>query len=415
ELSGPGAVTVTAGDPQPPADSDGDGIPDSEDNCPNEWGPASNGGCPEESGGGGEPPPVGSGYDDSIVGPLASITCPAGAVTINAGGSISSAASNNPEGTTFCIKAGTYYGQQVNPKTNQTFVGEKGAIMDGQNSTTYAFFGSGSGAHNVTIKNLEIKNYTPPIYRGAITMYDSGADWWADPYWGPGGWQVINCDVHHNIGTGITLHRDNALVENTRMNNNGQVGINFRYGNNQKAKNNEIAYNDPTIIGETWGNEGGASKFWETRDLILDGNWVHHNEGPGLWADHGNSGTIYSNNTVEHNLAAGIFHEISYSATVFGNTVINNGHGWTGWVWGSGIQIANGGPIEIYDNYLLDNYNGITFNDRNRGYGPLSGNVYNNEIHNSGAVGAAASEGATLVPGAITWSNNILTGNSYWY
>ena len=51
ELSGPGAVTVST-PPPPPPDTDGDGIPDSEDACPNEWGPASNNGCPVTGGSG---------------------------------------------------------------------------------------------------------------------------------------------------------------------------------------------------------------------------------------------------------------------------------------------------------------------------------------------------------------------------
>lgn len=48
--------------PPPPADRDGDGVPDATDQCPDDPGPATNNGCPV-SGGGGEPGPIaGQGY-----------------------------------------------------------------------------------------------------------------------------------------------------------------------------------------------------------------------------------------------------------------------------------------------------------------------------------------------------------------
>jgi beta-glucanase (GH16 family) len=47
-----------------PTDSDGDGVPDSQDQCPNDPGPASNNGCPT-GGGGSEPAPIaGQGYHE---------------------------------------------------------------------------------------------------------------------------------------------------------------------------------------------------------------------------------------------------------------------------------------------------------------------------------------------------------------
>ena len=53
--------------PPPPTDTDGDGVPDSSDNCPTEAGPASNGGCPL-------PPPDDDADDDGV--PDANDNCP---------------------------------------------------------------------------------------------------------------------------------------------------------------------------------------------------------------------------------------------------------------------------------------------------------------------------------------------------
>jgi parallel beta-helix repeat protein len=355
------------------------------------------------------PPTSGDGYDSSTVGPKSSITC--SGVSISPGESIASKASSYAEGTTFCIKKGTYYGQQVQPKSGQTFIGEVGAVMDGQNSTSYAFY-AWSERLNVTIKNLEIKNYNTSQYFGAINMFVGNPNWYTDPVYGSGGWRVENCYIHHNNAAGIALGRDNVVVKNNRLNYNEQEGISLRFGKGQQVLNNEIGYNNSNVNYD-WGNEAGGSKFWETENMVLDSNWVHDNHGPGLWSDHGNKNTTYSNNTVENNYSSGIFHEISYSATIFGNTVKNNGFGWGGWYWGAGIQIVNSGPAVIYDNYVEGNKNGImsTHQDARGTWGTESSTVYGNTVVNSGGSGRATADSS--LSGSGNWYSNTFSGSSY--
>ncbi len=54
-------------------------------------------------------------------------------------------------------------------------------------------------------------------------------------------------------------------------------------------------------------------------------NWVHHNAGPGLWADNNNTGFTIAGNLVEHNDSEGLVYETSYNAAVVGNTFVGNG------------------------------------------------------------------------------------------
>ena len=121
-----------------------------------------------------------------------------------------------------------------------------------------------------------------------------------------------------------------------------------------------------------------------THNLIVRGNLVHHNYGPGLWTDVDNIDTLYEYNEVSDNDDAGIFHEISYRATIRNNTVSRNGFGYHPWLWGAGIQVAASRDVEVYGNVLIDNAQGIAALQQNRGtglYGPRQ--VVNLYVHDN--------------------------------
>jgi Right handed beta helix region len=80
----------------PPTDSDGDGVPDADDQCPNEPGPASNNGCPVD------PPP--SADFNPGVGKGSASEC----TTTISSGSIQNAANNLNAGGVLCLRAGIY-------------------------------------------------------------------------------------------------------------------------------------------------------------------------------------------------------------------------------------------------------------------------------------------------------------------
>ncbi len=65
----------------------------------------------------------------------------------------------------------------------------------------------------------------------------------------------------------------------------------------------------------------------------------------------------------------GIFHEISYAAVIRSNIVRRNGFGFSSWVWGAGILVAASPGVEIYENTVDDNADGIVAVQQRRGSG----------------------------------------------
>jgi parallel beta-helix repeat protein len=346
----------------------------------------------------GEPDPAGP-----TVGPRA-ITCPAGAVDILPGDNVAAAATANAAGTTFCLKPGTYLNQSVQPKAGQTFLGELGAILNGNDSTAHAFSGSASG---VTIENLVIENYTTIAQFGAVN--GEGADW-----------RVVHNDVRNNAGVGVFVDGNRATIQNNFIHQNHQLGISLTFSADSVVEDNEISYNN--WLGEyEWGWEAGGTKFWTTTNLIVRGNESHDNLGPGLWSDTDNIDILYENNVVHENRdAPGIFHEIGYDA------IIRNNHIWdNGWpdtmpsnpYWQRGaIQIAGSSNVEVHGNLIEDSAKGIIGIDQCRGtglYGPwalLNVSAHDNTIDNSNLSTAESDCGSTI---DFVFENNTLLGNSY--
>ncbi len=310
-----------------------------------------------------------------------------------------------PAGTIFVVESGVHYGQTANLKHGDVLVGQPGAVMDGRNVTDWAV--QPNRANNVTVRGLEIRNYSPDDQYAPITArtYEGAAAGF--------GWTIENCDLHHNSYAGLTLS-DGSIARNNRIHDNGVIGIKISWVRNSGAlvEGNEIYRNNTTGADEYY--EAGGSKFGATENLVVRDNFVHDNNGPGLWTDTDNVNTLYENNIVEGNSGAGIFHEISYSATIRNNQVRGNGFRTRGWLWEGGIMVAGSQGVDIYGNILEGNYNGITLIQQNRGSGALGPyllrnvSVHDNTVVRSGRTGAAQDVGDKSVFTArdITFHNN---------
>ncbi len=290
-------------------------------------------------------------------------------VEIPPGVDIQAVVDGNPEGTTFLIKAGIHRRQSVRPKDGMTFVGEAGAVLDGEGDVRFAFVGyrtsSSSASNNVTIRNLEIRNYDSPIQYGAIKAAD------VDIARSGTGWVIEDCDIHRNSGGGIrTGHR--MVIRGNYIHHNGQIGI-VGQGDDILVEDNEIAFNNTRNLRITDGTLGeyGGTKFVKTRNLIVRNNYVHDNTEHGLWVDIDNVDTLIEGNRVVDNTGAGIFFEISYGAVIRNNYVEGNASV-RGSIWHySGIFVSSSRDVEIYGNTLVDNWNGITALSQQRGSGVL--------------------------------------------
>ena len=141
--------------------------------------------------------------------------------------------------------------------------------------------------------------------------------------------------------------------------------------------------------------ERGGTKFAETTNIQLINNYVHHNDGPGLWADLNAKDMLFANNTVIGNTKAGIYYEISYDAVIRDNYLEGNGLGFDPWLWGGGIVISSSPNVQIYGNTLVNNGDGIgaVEQDRSRDparFGPLV--IANLHVHHNTVTMSQGSE-----------------------
>lgn len=271
----------------------------------------------------------------------------------------------------------------------------------------FAFRGE---ADDVTIRDLVIEKFAVPAQQGAI---DSRRD--NDDLVGGSGWVISGNVVRWNHGVGIAA-TTGAVVEANRVYENGQLGLAAK-GSGVSIVGNEVYGNNTAGFSSGW--EAGGSKFAYTQGLVVRGNHVHDNDGVGLWTDIDNLETTYEGNRVIDNARMGILHEISYDAVIAGNEVRGNGFGFDAWVWGAGIVISTSVNVEVYDNIVEGNADGIIGVDQDRSdapasYGPLA--LQNLAVHdnvisgNGGWTGIAQDRGDNA---AFNSANNRFYDNLY--
>lgn len=207
-----------------------------------------------------------------------------------------------------------------------------------------------SDAADVTIRNMIIEKYATMAQRGAIQSE-------VFPQRLGTGWLIENVEVKLNHGTGIRAGNQ-TTIRNAHVHHNGQQGITSDGGEGILVESSEIDHNN--LRGFSWGWEAGGAKFKKTVGLVVRDVISHHNLGPGLWTDIDNYDTTYENNVVYSNNAPGIFHEISFDAIIRNNEVYNNGFIMGDWLWGAGILVAASSNVDVYDNVVTNNADGIT-------------------------------------------------------
>jgi Right handed beta helix region len=274
-----------------------------------------------------------------------------------------------------------------------------GQLVELSGNSWEAFSGSAS---NVTIANLTIERYANPAQHGAI-------------HGGTGSnWLVRDNLVRFNHGLGVRTGDGMQLLNNTVVSN-GQLGVGGA-GLNVLVQGNEIAWNNTLGFNAGW--EAGGTKFAKTQGLVVRENYVHNNNGPGLWTDIDNDDVLYEDNLVEWNGGAGISHEISYSAVIRNNTVRYNGINWSPWLWGAQIMIQNSAGAEVYGNEVTvsaDGGSGIVIIAQNRAHWVSADNyIHDNRIiylGNSGFSGMA--DDTATKPACDAEANNRFDGNDY--
>lgn len=279
------------------------------------------------------------------------VSAPSGAVNIAAGTDrILGAIARHPRGTVFRLRNGTHYlTETAIPKSKQQFWAEDGGkvvITRASGSKVNSAFGG--GASGVRLVGLTIKNFGDGARVGAIHS-------------GGSGWKIRRNDIGPNAGFGLMVG-SHTTVRDNRVHHSAILGVSGG-GTGSLFQGNVIAFNNTG--NHDWFYEAGGSKFVSTTDLVVRGNWVHDNVGPGLWTDGDNLRTVYARNRVEDNKGAGIFHEISCGAVIRDNKVIGNGRAQDGiWYAESGILVSTSVNVEIFGNHLRGNGGGIGLMNR---------------------------------------------------
>ena len=422
---------------------------------------------------------------------VASVDVRATTVNVNPTNNIETIVNANAAGTTFVITAGTYRMQSVTPKSGDIFEGQPGAILNGSQLltsftrsgsywvasgqtqhgtadgvclsgysgceypedlffnnvplqrvesladvtagkwyfdysaakvyflddptgktveigvTTHAFSGS---ATNVTIKGLTIEKYAAPAQDGPI----SGS-----------GWTIDSNEIRLNHGGAIRLNSYQVIVSNY-IHHNGQEGLTGS-GSNILVQDNEIAFNNTLSFDFGW--EAGGAKFSNTTNLVVQGNYVHDNKGPGLSLDYQNYNWLIQGNHTSRNYVAGILDETSYDGTARYNIIEHDasypGKTNPGMWWACGFFNLDSSNAQVYGNTLIDNSDGICAVSFPRGSGnrgPFE--VQNLSAHDnvivqsissteqSAAGAVSASDTTSLNVFSSSW-NNHWTSNTY--
>ena len=274
-------------------------------------------------------------------------------------------ASQLPANTTYYFATGTHYlgsgaYSQINPGSNDTFIGAPGAIIAGDDTSSsgytqnhFAFAGEGTSVTGVTIEYLTIENFAPPGSQGAVNTNSND------------NWTITHNTIKDNVPGAAMMVGSNNTIEYNCITGNGQYAFNAYQnpGDPQSSKvtggpqnivlsDNEIAYND-TCNWEAFKNfpvrspagcsgagqfDGcgcsGGGKFWQDQNVTVENNYVHDNYSTGIWADTNNDGFKIQGNYFSGNYAEALIYEISYNALIKNNTFVDN-------AWGTGA--ANSG------------------------------------------------------------------------
>jgi Right handed beta helix region len=239
-------------------------------------------------------------------------------VIVQPGDDIQAAIDAQPRYAKFCIKAGTYYlTKSLRPRQGQIFMGEPGTVLDGSMATT-AIDGFTNSAVSVTVRGMEIRNFTVGIQAAS-------------------GWVIEYNNIHDNAREGARLLHAN-LFRGNHTHHNRLGGVNG-YGSNIRVINNEIDHNQIDT-------SRCSQKFVWADNLRFRLNYVHDNRCPAVWADISTYRPLIARNVVENNIGPGIDCEISYKCIIRYNVVRNNS---------AGIIVSSTPDAEVYENVVENN------------------------------------------------------------
>jgi len=276
----------------------------------------------------------------------------AATITVQPSDNLTVLVSRSAAGTTFVLAAGVHNHVRVQPKDDMRFIGEPGAILDGNGTGSTVFGGS---ADRVEIRSLEIRNYKPGLFNAPVAPR-GGFDWLIADSW-----------IHHNDGLGIRLE-SGMTVDGNRVSHNRQTAFSALGQANNRMRdititNNEVDHNAIDADFAYAFHEGGM-KVIHTDGLVVRGNHFHDNAGPAVYCDLLCDNADISDNVMIDNGGrfdgGGVFVELSSNVTVRRNHVDGMG-AFTSRAWG-GVTVAESQNVIVEDNEIhMADGSGIQF------------------------------------------------------
>lgn len=258
---------------------------------------------------------------------------PPGAVTVPATrAALAAAIASHGPNTTFFLKAGRHTGNnELRPKTGSVFIGEAGAVLDGENTAIYCFkhdigvipYSPAAPRYVVTLRNLVIRNYASPDQECAVMVEGTGQGWQnvlTDPA-DRNGWLLDHCTFTQNRAGGLFLGSA-STARNCLAKSNGQLGFKATGRKVRFLACRSTANNPERKFNYFW--EAGGMKCWNVRDLLIEGGEYDHNGGFGVWTDYAWDGNVIRSANFHDNLRAGITIEMTIGAEVTGCTLSRN-------------------------------------------------------------------------------------------
>jgi hypothetical protein len=209
----------------------------------------------------------------------------------------------------------------------------------------------------VLISNLVVEKYASAAQQAAV---------------GGGGavdWELRDLTVRYSHGGGAELG-PGTLMEGCKIQGMGQVGLlggGDAVSRPTTLRDTEVSGNKALSFDPDW--EAGGAKFTRAfgRGMVVERSWFHDNPGGGLWFDIDNYHVVVRSNRFEANQRWGLLYEVSRAAQIYGNQALRTSRGTDrSERGGAGIVVFNSADVDVHDNLLRDNDNGVLVREDRR-------------------------------------------------
>ncbi|HXR26673.1 MAG TPA: right-handed parallel beta-helix repeat-containing protein [Candidatus Baltobacteraceae bacterium] len=180
---------------------------------------------------------------------------------------------------------------------------------------------------------------------------------------------IAACDLGFAAGADVSIGvADQSTITGCSIHDAGQLGVHLggdgTNGVGNAVIDDRIFHNN--TAGYDPGFEAGGLKATLQKGLVIEGNEVYDNAGPGIWCDIECQDVTISGDRVHDNDDAGIFYEVSQGGVIQDNDVWSNGWQQPAWGWGAGILLSSSGTTTVSDNVVAWNATGIAVISQDR-------------------------------------------------